>query len=86
MPDLAAAMKYNPNLKVLINGGYYDLATPYFAAMWEMRHLPIEHRLTANITFKTYESGHMVYAHAPSLKEIHDNVAAFVTSTDNEKK
>ena len=86
MPDLAAAMKYNPDLKVLINGGYYDLATPYFAAVWEMRHLPIEHRLTANIEFKTYESGHMVYAHAPSLKEIHDNVAAFVTSTDNEKK
>ena len=39
-----------------------------------------------NIDFKTYESGHMVYAHAPSLKEIHDNVAAFVTGTDNEKK
>jgi len=86
MPDLAAAMKYNPDLKVLINGGYYDLATPYFAAVWEMRHLPIPRKLMDNIDFKTYESGHMVYAHAPSLKEIHDNVAAFVTGTNNEKK
>ncbi len=86
MPDLAAAMKYNPDLKVLINGGYYDLATPYFAAVWEMRHLPIPRKLMDNIDFKTYESGHMVYAHAPALKEIHDNVAAFVTSTNNEKK
>ena len=26
--DLAAAMKYNPNLRVMLNSGYYDLATP----------------------------------------------------------
>jgi carboxypeptidase C (cathepsin A) len=86
MPDLAAAMKYNPNLKVMINGGYFDLATPYFAAVWEMRHLQIPQKLMANIEFKTYESGHMVYAHAPSLREIHDNVAGFITHTDNEKQ
>src|SRR6202042_3248300 len=30
MPDLAVAMKYNPGLHVLLTGGYYDLATPYF--------------------------------------------------------
>jgi hypothetical protein len=28
----------------------------------------------------------MVYAHAPSLKALHDNVADFVARTDNEKK
>ncbi len=28
MPDLADAMKQNPNLKVLLNAGYFDLATP----------------------------------------------------------
>ncbi len=87
MPDLAAAMKYNPNLKVLVNGGYYDLATPYFAAIYELRHLTIPRKLLEqNIEFKTYESGHMVYAHAPALKELHDNVAAFVNQTDNVKK
>ncbi|HTZ70110.1 MAG TPA: peptidase S10 [Acetobacteraceae bacterium] len=87
MPDLATAMKYNPNLRVLVNGGYYDLATPYFAAQYELRHLQIPQKLfNENITFKTYASGHMVYAHAPALKALHDNVAAFVTKTDNEKK
>ena len=25
------AMKHNPDLKVMLNGGYYDVATPYFA-------------------------------------------------------
>ena len=30
--DLAEAMKTNPRLKVMVNGGYYDLATPFYAA------------------------------------------------------
>ena len=83
MPDLAAAMKYNPNLHILLNSGYYDLATPFFAAMYEMRHLPIPARLQANIEYAFYQSGHMVYAHEPSLKQLHDNVAAFIGRTDN---
>ena len=41
MPDLAAAMKADPDLKVYVNGGYYDLATPFFAADYEDHHLPI---------------------------------------------
>jgi carboxypeptidase C (cathepsin A) len=85
MPDLATAMKYNPNLKVLVNGGYYDLATPYYAAVYELHHLDIPHKLMANLDFKTYESGHMVYANPDALKQLHDNVAAFVSRTDNVK-
>jgi carboxypeptidase C (cathepsin A) len=41
-----------------------------------MRHLPIPDSLKGNIEYRYYESGHMVYAHLPSLKAIHDNVAA----------
>jgi carboxypeptidase C (cathepsin A) len=81
MPDLATAMKYNPRLKVMLNGGYYDLATPYFAARYEMNHLPIPATLRKNIQYSWYKSGHMVYAHEESLKEIHDNVAAFISAT-----
>ncbi len=83
MPDLASAMKYNPNLKVMVNGGYYDLATPFFEGMYEMRHLPIPQALQANIEYHYYQSGHMVYAHEESLKQIHDNVADFIRRTDN---
>ncbi len=39
--DLAEAMKTNPRLKVMVNDGYYDLATPFFAAQYEEEHLPI---------------------------------------------
>ena len=78
MPDLATAMKYDPNLKVCLNGGYFDLATPFFQGMYEMRHLPIPSSLQSNIEYHYYQSGHMVYANETSLKQIHDNVAAFI--------
>jgi len=85
MPDLAIAMKYNPQLKVLLNAGYFDLATPFYEGVYEMQHLPIPLDLQKNIEFQFYESGHMVYAHEPSLKAIHDNVAAFIHKSDNSK-
>ena len=81
MPDLASAMIYNPNLKVLLNAGYFDLATPYYAAVYTMHHLPMPERLQSNIQYAFYDSGHMVYVHVPSLKELHDNTAKFINST-----
>ncbi|MGB6788120.1 MAG: hypothetical protein WBE20_08300 [Candidatus Acidiferrales bacterium] len=85
MTDLADAMKYNPNLKVLLNAGYYDLATPFYEGVYEMEHLPIPQSLVKNIEFRFYQSGHMVYAHEPALKQLHDNAAAFISSTENTK-
>jgi carboxypeptidase C (cathepsin A) len=84
MPDLAAAMKYNPNLKVKLFGGFYDLATPYYTAIYEMQHLPIPDSLRQNISYAFFPSGHMVYAHLPSLKKLHDDAAAFIDSTSNQ--
>jgi carboxypeptidase C (cathepsin A) len=81
MLDLAVAMKQNPNLKVMMNGGYYDLATPYFAAVFELHQLPIQDSLQGNIEMHFYPSGHMVYAHEPDLKALHANVAAFIEKT-----
>ena len=83
MIDLAVAMKQNPNLKVQLNGGYYDLATPYFAAVYELQHLPLQVSLRDNIDMHFYTSGHMVYAHEPDLKALHANVAAFIDRTKN---
>jgi carboxypeptidase C (cathepsin A) len=81
MPDLATAMKYNPDLKVMLNGGYFDLATPFYEGIYEMHHLQIPNKLQSNIEYQYYESGHMVYAHQDSLKTLHDAVAAFITKT-----
>lgn len=83
LPDLAIAMKQDPDLKVMVNGGYYDVSTPYFAGKFEMRHLPVPANLLGNVEYHYYESGHMVYAHPPSLKAIHDNVADFIRRTSS---
>jgi len=83
MPDLANAMKINPNLKIQLNAGYYDLATPFYQGVYEMHHLPIPANLQSNIEYKFYDSGHMVYAKDASLKMLHDNVAGFIRRTSN---
>jgi carboxypeptidase C (cathepsin A) len=83
MPDLANAMKINPNLKVQLNAGYFDLATPFYQGVYEMHHLPMPGSLQANIEYEFYESGHMVYAKDTSLKMLHDNVAGFIRRTSN---
>ena len=85
MPDLANAMKYDPDLKIMLNGGYFDLATPFYQGMYEMAHLPMPKKLQANIEYRYYESGHMVYAHLPALKQLHDNVAAFIANTEHQQ-
>jgi len=84
MPDLATAMKYDPQLKIMVNGGYFDLATPFYEGWYEDHHLQIPVTLQNNIEYHYYQSGHMVYAHEASLKEIHDNVASFIGRTDNQ--
>jgi carboxypeptidase C (cathepsin A) len=81
LPDLAVAMKQNPDMKVMVNGGYFDVSTPYFEGKMEMRHLPVPAALRSNVEYHYYESGHMVYAHQPSLVALHDNVADFIRRT-----
>jgi carboxypeptidase C (cathepsin A) len=85
MPDLAYTMKQNPKMKVMLAGGYYDLATPFFEGMYEMHHLPIPQKLQANISYHYYQSGHMVYVNGNVLKQFHDDVAAFIRSTEDGK-
>lgn len=81
MPDLAVAMQRNPNLKVQMHGGYYDLATPFFAAEYELAQLPMQQSLQQNIEVHLYQSGHMVYARDEDLAALHANTAAFIRKT-----
>jgi carboxypeptidase C (cathepsin A) len=81
LPDLAFTMKTDPKMRVMLSGGYFDLATPYFEGVYEMHHLPIPQVLQKNISYKYYESGHMVYVKESVLKQFKADVAAFVRDT-----
>ncbi|WEK42095.1 MAG: peptidase S10 [Candidatus Sphingomonas colombiensis] len=85
LPDLAIAMKQNPQMKLLVTGGYFDVSTPYFAGVYELRHLPVPANIQANIDYRHYESGHMVYVNPTVLKAFHTDVADFIRRTDNIK-
>jgi carboxypeptidase C (cathepsin A) len=80
MPDLAAAMKYSPAMKVMLAGGYYDLGTPFYAAEFEMHQMGIQPELQKNITYHFYPSGHMVYLDPTVRQRLHDDAAAFINS------
>ncbi|MBB5344737.1 S10 family peptidase [Tunturibacter empetritectus] len=85
MPDLAYTMKSNPKMKVMLAGGYFDLATPYFEGKFEMHHLQIPQKLQANISYHYYQSGHMVYVNEEVLKQFHADVAGFIRGTEDGK-
>jgi carboxypeptidase C (cathepsin A) len=83
MPDLAFRMKLNPKMKIMLAGGYYDLATPYFEGFYEMHHLQIPKALQSNISYHYYEAGHMIYVNEDILKQFRMDVAAFIKSTED---
>ena len=76
--DLAHTMKQNPNMRVLVQQGYYDLATPLLATEYFVDHLDISDELRSNIQVAYYEAGHMMYIHEPSMKKFKEDLARFV--------
>jgi len=78
--DLKEAMSKNPNLKILVFNGYYDLATPFFATEYTFDHLGLDKKIQNNITMKYFPAGHMMYVNPGSLKAFKENAAAFILS------
>jgi carboxypeptidase C (cathepsin A) len=79
--ELREAMAKNPYLKVLVMQGYYDLATPYFAASYTMDHLNLPANLRLNISYATFDAGHMVYLDTQSLAKFRQDLGAFMAKS-----
>lgn len=78
---LRAAMVKNKWMKVLVMEGYYDLATPYYAATYTMDHLNLPEEYHNNISYARYESGHMVYLRESGLVKMKKDFSNFIDET-----
>lgn len=74
--DLATSMRRTPRLRVLVCSGYYDFVTPPAGA----EHAIKSAKLPADrVTFRNYESGHMLYL-GGTADEFAADVRAFVAA------
>ncbi len=78
---LRLAMTQNPFLHVFVAKGYYDLATPFFAADYTFDHLGLDPSLRGHLSGAYYEAGHMMYVHPPSLAKLKVDVSQFIKSS-----
>jgi len=83
---LRNAMTQNPFLHVFVAKGYYDLATPFFAADYTFDHLGLDASLRGHLSGAYYEAGHMMYVHPPSLAKLKQDIARFMGTATSPSK
>jgi len=76
--NLRQAMAQNPYLHVMTQSGYYDGATTYFNAKYNMWHLDPSGKLKERMSFKGYRSGHMMYLRAEDLESANEDIRVFI--------
>ncbi len=76
---LRSVMTFNPNLRVFVASGYYDLATPYFSTAYTFSHLGLDPSLRPHVTLKYYPGGHLVFLYRPNLIQMKQEIASFIT-------
>ncbi len=77
LDDLACAIKQEPELKIMLGNGYYDMATPFHQTEYDIDHIGLPEPLAKNIAFKYYPSGHMIYTNDEALTKLHADMLEF---------
>jgi carboxypeptidase C (cathepsin A) len=83
---LRSAMTQNPFLHVFVGKGYYDLATPFYAAEYTFDHLSLDDSLRLHLSGGYYEAGHMMYVHLPSLAKLKKDLSQFMQESMTPEK
>lgn len=77
---LKNALTKNPYMKVLVEAGYYDLATPMFAVQYTFTHMGLNPDMHKRISWAYYPAGHMLYIDRESHDKMHSDVSEFLSS------
>lgn len=76
--DLRQAMSQNPYLHVMVQSGYYDGATDYFNAKYNLWQMDVGGNLKDRMSWKGYRSGHMMYLRTEDLESATDHIREFI--------
>ncbi len=80
--DLATTMTLYPPMKVLVQQGYFDLATPHFVLDYVLNHMDLDAEQRDRVRVEMYEAGHMMYVHPPSLEKFKRDLAGFIADNN----
>src|SRR5262249_26466722 len=72
---LQQAAATNKDFRVFVSSGLHDLTTAYYGTAYVFNHSGID---KDRLTIKTYYGGHMMYLHIPSLKQMSEDIGAFM--------
>jgi carboxypeptidase C (cathepsin A) len=76
--SLKKAMSRNPYLRVWMCCGYYDLATPYYAARHVVQDMNLDPSIRNNFKMTYYEAGHMLYIDKASRDKFRSDFDVFL--------
>ncbi len=79
------ALTQNPAMRVLIGAGYFDMATPFFAAEYTADHLELDPTLRRHVSIYYCDAGHMLYMKKACLDSFHQAMAGMYRSALGQK-
>lgn len=78
--DLERLLNYNRDLRVHVDYGYHDGATPHFAAEYVWAHLNISDQARGRFSHHYHQAGHMMYVKPDCRRDQLASLAEFVTA------
>lgn len=74
-PYLGKALRENSGMRIFVGQGWYDFATPFFAAEYALTRTGIPQD---RIVYSYYDSGHMMYVRDQDRSKLSADVRAFI--------
>lgn len=79
--QLRQAMAANPFLHLMVQSGYFDGATDYFNAKYNMWHMDPSGKLSDRMRFIAYRGGHMMYLRKEDLIKANNDIRDFIRNS-----
>jgi carboxypeptidase C (cathepsin A) len=74
-PYLGRALRENSGMRIFVGQGYYDFATPFFAAEYSLTRTGIPQD---RIEYRYYGSGHMMYVRDQDRVQLSRDIREFI--------